>query len=282
MFKRCRRLLIRFGVSGQLAICEHLLENLFLIALMIGRSIVWPDWAYLIYHGPILCFLYVAITELVYLISSKENLKNNNTQTDITQDITKPKHMERTLWDRFDHINENFFDITATIIIYVSILIFLDQYTFGDTRKNHSSGCSLGERYDDDYNYGYYYSDNIDDPETQGFFWYNGTYSAHPNLIDDTIEADDEYNVATAAAKESSLTEAKEIVEWFFMSFLFAEICASIGELNPATILPLLYYGLSLKLCTQSTRNDTQFYFSLCLIPIILLLYIGSKTFYIF
>jgi hypothetical protein len=67
------------------------------------------------------------------------------------------------------------------------------------------------------------------------------------------------------------------MVEWIFMTFLFAEVCGSIGELNPATTLPLIFYGVTSVLCEESVREETEFYFAVALTPIVILFYLLDR-----
>jgi hypothetical protein len=220
MFKRFRRALIKYGVNGNIAVVEHMCENLFFAALIVAKSVVWSDsnkdWYY--YHGPIICFVCVTIAESVNLYDWRKLLvKGSEGQVDegMSSSVNKSRELSKQfsagsadddesggmkskgqkeeeqdeLWERIEKVNDHFFDITATIIIYVSILSFLANYSFGDTKEEEKAGCLLGETFDDEYDSYYYYYDDNDK------FWFNGTFGTHDDIDDDT-KSDDAYKKA--------------------------------------------------------------------------------------
>jgi len=78
MFKRFRRLLLRIGLNPLTVLVVHLFEILFIGSLILWKIIFWDygtlDSTIILFSGPILCFLCVAIVEGKTLMERRKSL----------------------------------------------------------------------------------------------------------------------------------------------------------------------------------------------------------------
>jgi len=145
MFKRFRRFLGECGVNFDLLVLEHVVENTFIFALIIGRSFVFDSTSYfanvndwVLFNGPIMCFLFISIFEFSSLLRQREHRREEKQGTSSSpSSIDKHHH----LFHKLEKINDLFFDGTASTIIFVSIFIFLHDYYFGAHKNQKVSLC---------------------------------------------------------------------------------------------------------------------------------------------
>jgi hypothetical protein len=165
MFKRFRRFLGEFGVNIDFLVVEHVIENTFLFALIVGRSFVFASISYVpnvndwvLFNGPIICFFFVALVEFSNLLRIRDEHEEvvEERETDEEEEISKEKRKLRSddlankeddeqphdqLFDKLEKINDLFFDGTASTIIFVSVFIFLHDYYFGADENQKVSMC---------------------------------------------------------------------------------------------------------------------------------------------